>query len=527
MPSFLSGWGKRKAIKYGTVFPGSNLTDFPVLLKIAADSDIAAELASGGGIAITAADGTTLIPFGVYASVTVLSTGDITIRFKVSPLAAASTGDVMAYLYFDASKSTTEDKPNTVSSYDLYCPLEEDPGGSAPQILDWKSNTNKGTSSGGMASSNLVTEQVGKGLAFDGSNDCINFGDLGYSGATKLTISAIYDRPATNVSVNIGNAHSTLSNGNNQVGCIWFTDGNVYVSTAGTGANQFAQVALAGTGKHQIAMVYDGTQTGNSNRLKLYIDGVLQTLSFTGGTVPSSLTSLFDAVTIGRDFSDRFGGGSIDEFRISIDPHGSDWVAYAYQVDFHNSDVVTLGTLETSGGGTITIGLTALNNQNNIIAPIATIGEEITLTVLNNHNNIIALVTTIDEEITLIALNNQNNIVNPNANIGTELTLSPLSNNNVLVEPLLELRSDIISQPLVNSNILVAPVYTSGREITFTPLSNRNRIINPNANISIELTIANIPMNVNIVDPVLHIVTFTGKTYNLFGESVFSSPIFN
>ena len=51
------------------------------------------------------------------------------------------------------------------------------------------------------------------------------------------------------------------------------------------------------TGWHQVAYVYDGTQTGNSNRVKVYLNGVLQNLTF-GSNPPSSIT-INDVMQVG------------------------------------------------------------------------------------------------------------------------------------------------------------------------------------------------------------------------------------
>src|SRR5690606_26937076 len=60
------------------------------------------------------------------------------------------------------------------NGYVLYMPLEEDPSGSAPQMRDWVTDSLIGTSAGSMTSDDLVAGKVGKGLEFDGSNDCID-----------------------------------------------------------------------------------------------------------------------------------------------------------------------------------------------------------------------------------------------------------------------------------------------------------------------------------------------------------------
>ncbi len=66
-----------------------------------------------------------------------------------------------------------------------------------------------------------------------------------------------------------------------------------------------------------LAMVFDGTQSTNANRLKLYINGVLQSLVFTG-TIPSTTPNLTDPVLLGDENMSTTVPfkGSLDEMRV-------------------------------------------------------------------------------------------------------------------------------------------------------------------------------------------------------------------
>src|SRR5262249_54950440 len=134
---FLDTWSKRKEIRYGSGTLTSDLADFPLLLDVAGDADIAAELSGGGGVIITAVDGTTSLPLGLYPS-SDLTIGNLLLRFKTNLYKDLVEGDLIGYLYYDKSQSTTNDYSSVVSNgYALFMPLEEDPSGSAPQMFDW------------------------------------------------------------------------------------------------------------------------------------------------------------------------------------------------------------------------------------------------------------------------------------------------------------------------------------------------------------------------------------------------------
>lgn len=63
-----------------------------------------------------------------------------------------------------------------------------------------------------------------------------------------------------------------------------------------------------------VAFVYDGTQTGNNNRLKLYVNGKEEPLTFSG-TIPPTTTHTYDSYHIGwYSYLSHFKGGKLDEF---------------------------------------------------------------------------------------------------------------------------------------------------------------------------------------------------------------------
>ena len=64
---------------------------------------------------------------------------------------------------------------------------------------------------------------------------------------------------------------------------------------------------------HHVMLVFDGNQTGNANRAKVYLDGANAIAAF-GGTVPATLT--FDELTVGFALNGSYFNGSIDDVRI-------------------------------------------------------------------------------------------------------------------------------------------------------------------------------------------------------------------
>lgn len=333
---FLAGFAKRKEIRYGTVFPGANLSEFPKLIKITTDADIAAEL-SATKLAFTEADGETLAPHGLYPSSNAPA-GTVIARVKFATLlTAASTGDVMGYIYYDDSATDQEDKAGCVDNgYVLFMPLEEDPSGSAPQMFDWVSESNVGTSQGSMTSGDLVAAQVANGLDFDGSNDAISIGSFGLGGSSAVTMEAhvkvaswdgdryLIGKQATNSGYDI----------RKESGLIKLLGGG------GT-------VLSASTPSVDVWHAFAGTITGTTGNL--LIDGT----SVASGTISALNDGSGTVLSVGA-FTDFGGGyflaGQIDEVRVSSVARSADWLEYAHEDDFNNSDTFTLGAEEQAGG---------------------------------------------------------------------------------------------------------------------------------------------------------------------------------
>ncbi len=62
---------------------------------------------------------------------------------------------------------------------------------------------------------------------------------------------------------------------------------------------------------HYILLVFDGTATGNANRLKVYVNGSLATLSFTG-TIPTNTENGSPIPSIGSNVVSSVAGTVVE-----------------------------------------------------------------------------------------------------------------------------------------------------------------------------------------------------------------------
>lgn len=123
----------------------------------------------------------------------------------------------------------------------------------------------------------------------------------------KMTVAAWLNRSNTGTEIQAVGYETT----GQYCDIVPWTDGQIYPQVA----NVYAQVAYSSTGWHHYVLVYDGTLSGDSNRLKLYIDGSAQTLNNFSGTVPASFT-LDPTFSIGRVDGSQYSTGSIDQVAV-------------------------------------------------------------------------------------------------------------------------------------------------------------------------------------------------------------------
>lgn len=136
----------------------------------------------------------------------------------------------------------------------------------------------------------------------DGSNDYITASNLTVlSGQSAFTVFGRYKLNST-VSQVFGFFQQRQSS-SAYCGLRAFTDGSTYLYFDSDNAN-YAQAATSTAGITAgtwatVAVVYDGTQTGNANRLKFYVNGTQVALTFYG-TIGSSYASNNGAFEVGR-----------------------------------------------------------------------------------------------------------------------------------------------------------------------------------------------------------------------------------
>lgn len=171
-----------------------------------------------------------------------------------------------------------------------------------------------------------------RSIFLDGSADYVDMGPFpAMDGLEKMTLSfwAKRNAPGSIISVGKGTAQTE------ETDIILWSDGRVYFELVSGGNADYGYITQNDTNWHLYTMVFDGSLTGNSNRLKAYLDGSLQTLTFGGGSsIPATVPSSGN-FTIG----DYFWGdshGHVDDVRI-------------YNRALSGAEVAVLGDSDGSG----------------------------------------------------------------------------------------------------------------------------------------------------------------------------------
>lgn len=331
--------------------PASDLTDFPVLIY--GTYSYLATVANGGKV--ENANGYD-IRFYSDASLTSLlkfervswsaTTGACEFWVKIPTLTSASA-KVIYLAYGDASFSTDQADPTNVWD-SFFEGVWHFPSGIG--LLDSTANNNDGTNNSGAD----ATGKIGNSIYLNGDTPSyITFSDIAdLDGVNKLTLEA-WVKPETIL-------------GNRVIICKWNQGGSQFgwrmnqgnLGNWGDFSLQFDVASAAekayttsndifadGVWVH-VVFAYDGTLSGDSNRLKAYANGSPLTLTYSA-SVPASFASTTAIVTMGIT-EDLLAGSNIyatlDEMRISLTQRSADWIAATYSSQNDPANFYVIGS---------------------------------------------------------------------------------------------------------------------------------------------------------------------------------------
>jgi len=176
--------------------------------------------------------------------------------------------------------------------------------------LTW-SDLSRSGSNGTLVGSPTFNSANGGSIVFDGTNKSVSLSKQNsLVNVTQFSMCAWMKRTLSNSGIII---HQVQSLSNDVAFELW-SDGYAYFEV-GNGSNSYGRVLNNSTSWQFLSMVYNGSLSGNTNRLKGYINGVEQTLDFESTTIPST-TGTVNASFILGPFGVNYGNGNISNVQI-------------------------------------------------------------------------------------------------------------------------------------------------------------------------------------------------------------------
>lgn len=327
-----NSWDYRKKITFDNSAQASNLTNFPVQVALTSSNfDFSKAQSNGEDIRFTDSNGTTLLDYEIEKWD---EAGEQAWVWVNVPQVNASSNTDNIYMYYgNPAASDGEDPAGTWNAnYALVYHLEQTGACPPTTLTDSTSHNNDGACEGTPTFTNS-----GK---IDGAR---NWNDLEWIYAADSP-----DFTQNQLTVSMWANQDSLSS-QKAFASKWFysTQGSWAIQTANADNTQL-QVFIAdalndpgdnsaltasgawSTGWHNVTFTYDSAGSGNSGKLKIYVDGVAQSLTF-NGTISSSMQNSDANLRIG-DFGNlhRYWNGSLDEVRIATAVQTPDWIAASY-----------------------------------------------------------------------------------------------------------------------------------------------------------------------------------------------------
>lgn len=343
-------WGKRIKITINKSQVNGSVLNIPVYINL---NDLPASffddaLINGADLRVTKSDGLTQVAREIVFLNKTSNAGEL---FFMANGTLSNSANGIFYLYYN-NPAASEPAANAAygkynvwsqSNYAAVWHMQENPAASAPQILDSTSYGYNGTSSGSMTLSDSVTCKVNNCLDFDAVDDYIDTADISQiDNATQLTFTMWFKRRTATSNILMGKGISGSTTNRIEVQ-IW-SDGLAWMAV-NTSANERGRFATSDANWHYFTEVFNGSGIGNTGRLQGYLDGVNQTLTYTG-TVGAAFLGNSNNFYIGRRaFGATYADGFMDEIRISTKARNPNWIKTEYNNQNSPSTFYSVGSV--------------------------------------------------------------------------------------------------------------------------------------------------------------------------------------
>ncbi|PJE64279.1 MAG: hypothetical protein COU90_03620 [Candidatus Ryanbacteria bacterium CG10_big_fil_rev_8_21_14_0_10_43_42] len=355
----------RRKIVFNNIPSQTDLTNFPMPIKLTADTDddtfgdinidYSKTLPHGDDVRFVDADGTTMLKHEIEEWD---ETGTSTVWVKIPQLNASSTADFI-WMYYNNTATTSGAATSSVwdSNYAGVWHLSAT-STAARKFEDSTSNANEGIGTN-FDSDEATTGKLNGALNFDGSNDDVGFTGNSLDAFTSGTVSAWVKASGSGTSRGYFSAGDAVdSNGqlefyiNSNDDWDMFGSANTY-----SGRTIEAEVDIPNpTGWNHL--VFATNSSGNT----FYVNGVKQTPTYQVGNASinfffGNITNVDEGYAIGGvpgTDSETFNG-IIDDVRISSSAHSAEWIQQEYRYGMASSTTHTFDAEQTNGSASFLV----------------------------------------------------------------------------------------------------------------------------------------------------------------------------
>lgn len=350
---WLSGYSYRKKITIDNTYVDSDLTDFPLYVKISADSDVGTYAQSDGDdIRFTSSGGLTVLPHEEESFSISSGSGSGNFWVKVPTVFGAS--DTIIYMYYGSGSAV--DGQDVANVWDVnFVMVHHLKDATTSTVTD-----SKDSYTGTKSSANNPIEAIGNIYnGQDFSNDLIGFGDVSaIDGITQLTIMvwSKFDGIASDYEVAAKGNHTWPTA--NDKNFLLFRDETVGAGSQSGNTNTLSVIVSDGTDMAWSAASSTSINDTNwhyvgftflaldATGLKPYVDGANSTSASTSAV---NNTRNIDAnnLLLGKAMSAGVAmDGRLDEFRVSTTIRSNAWIKFEYNNMAQSDQELAWGSAE-------------------------------------------------------------------------------------------------------------------------------------------------------------------------------------
>jgi hypothetical protein len=339
-------WAYSAKIYMNTTSSGANVagivTQIPILIRLnQSNFNFSEALGSGEDIRFSKADGTHLYyQIERWDSLS----GEAQVWVRVDTVYGNNSTQ---YIYMHWGKFDAVSRSNGTAVFDTtngfmgVWHLNQNPGGTYPQLTDASSRHNHGVTNGSMSTSNSITGVVDRGVELDGVDDYINT-TVQFNNPVAFTLSLWFKTTTVNGGKLIGF-------GNQQTGQSSSYDRTVWMDTAGKihfGIYNGSVQSIGTSTAFNDGLWHQLTAQVSSAGMKLFIDGILSA-SNAGYTTPENYNGYwrigYDNMTGWPNPPNTFYiKSAVDEAVIAHTARSEHWIKLNYENIKSSSSFITV-----------------------------------------------------------------------------------------------------------------------------------------------------------------------------------------